>query len=102
MTCPTPTGPVRLDLRNQTCVMALQSLLNAYYTCLVGNQRVQVRFQERWTEYQKVDADKLREAYNTLYRQCPGAQAAGLPDLNPGLSARRGPPTRGFNVFPRM
>jgi hypothetical protein len=102
MTCPTNT-PTRLDLRNtSSCVEALQSMAQAYYTILTGNQRVMVRFQERWTEYQKGNVKELVNAYTTLYNQCPGAAAAGLPNLNPGLASRRGAPARGLNIFPRL
>lgn len=103
MPCRTSAVPQHLDMRNRaSCVEALSELARAYYSILSGQSKVMVRFQERWVEYQKANAQQLLDAYNTLYRQCPGAQAAGLPDLNPGLVARRGPPMRGFNVFGRL
>jgi hypothetical protein len=100
---PVPVSPTQYDLRQTTnCIDILRSLMSAYYAALTGNQRVIVRFAERWTEYQRVNVEELRMQYQILYNQCPAAKSAGLPNLNPALQARRGAPTRGFSHFGRL
>ena len=69
---------------------------------LAGQQRIEVRFNERWVTYNKGDATKLVETYTTLYSQCPDAKMQGLPDLNPAKRVKRGPPARGFQTFPHL
>jgi hypothetical protein len=76
-------------------------ILEAYETVIAGTQRTQVRFQERWTEFQKGNAMELRNYYVTVYGQCPAAARAGLPDLNPAMQVRRGAPARSLNRFDR-
>lgn len=98
---PANSGPPVFNM-TQDCVTLLRELHNAYNRVMSGNQRVTVRFGERWTEYQKSNVGDLLAYYQTMYSQCPGAQAAGLPNLNPGLQARRGPPVRGLSVFGRL
>ena len=99
-----PAAPtLSFDLRSSgTCLEMLNGMLAAYYQTLAGNKPVTVRFKERWMEYSKATANDLLAAYQTLYRQCPYAVTAGLPDLNPNNRVRRGPPSRGFQVFPRF
>lgn len=100
--CP-PTTQTQFDLRNTAdCAATLQELLQAYANALAGNRRILVRFNERWTEYAKPNAAALLVLYNTIYRQCPAAATAGLPDLAPGKQVRRGPPSRGMFMFPRL
>lgn len=94
--------PGSFDTTGQDCVGTLSTIYNAYLTALTGKQRTVVRFNDRWTEYTKVDAASLLTLYTTLFSQCPGAAAAGLPNLNPGLSAKRGRPGRGFFTWPRL
>lgn len=98
MACPTK----RVDTTHMGCAEAASAIYQAYLVAISGNQRISVRFNERWTEYNKANADHLLQQYNTLYNQCPQAKLAGLPNLNPGLKARRGPPLRGFSIFGRM
>ena len=91
-----------VDLRNATsCIERLRMLLNAYEAVMTGSQTTIVRFQERWVEYQKGNVAELRNYYQTLYVQCPGAQAAGLPSLSVS-PVRRGPPARGGFNFGRL
>lgn len=94
--------PGQFDTTGQDCVTTVTMIYNAYLTALTGKQRTVVRFNDRWTEYAKVDAPQLLTLYITLFAQCPGAQAAGLPNLNPGLAAKRGRPGRGFFAWPRL
>ena len=92
-----------IDVRSPTsCIDTLNQVLNAYYSVISGSQRVTVRFNERWAEYQKGNAEELRQLYMQLYAQCPNAAASGLPNLNPNLRARRGPPARGLTFFGRL
>lgn len=92
----------RFDVSSSTCVEALQQLFNAYMLVVTGKQSVVVRQNDRWLEYNRADADQLRNLYQTLYNQCPGAAAAGLPNLSPGLRVQRGAPARGLQVWPRL
>jgi hypothetical protein len=101
-TCP-PTAQTQFDVRNPaSCVQLCSLLLQAYYNVIAGQGRVTVRFQERWTEYQKGNVKELREQYMVLYTQCPAAKAAGLPNINPMNAVRRGAPARGLQIFPRL
>jgi hypothetical protein len=84
------------------CISTLQTLYAAYISAVSGKARTVVRFNDRWSEYSKPDAPGLLTLYMTLYAQCPGAQQAGLPNLNPGLAAKRGRPGRGFFAWPRL
>lgn len=103
MTTPGACPPGRYDVAATVdCVARLTMIYNAYLDCISGQKRVVVRFNERWSEYSKPDAPSLLSVYQTLYNQCPGAQAAGLPNLNPGLKARRGCPARGFSAWPTL
>ena len=77
------------------CVAQVSAIYQAYVAVVAGKSRVVVRFNDRWTEYARPDAPALLMLYQTLYAQCPGAQAAGLPDLNPNLRVQRGRPARG-------
>lgn len=79
-----------------------QQLLQAYYTTISGNKPTTVRFNERWVEYSKANANDLRDNYMSLYAQCPAAKQAGLPNLNPANMVRRGAPARAGFPFPRM
>lgn len=78
------------------CVAQVSAIYQAYIAAVAGKSRVVVRFNDRWTEYAKPDIPALLTLYQTLYAQCPGAQAAGLPDLNPNMKVERGRPARGF------
>ncbi len=102
--CPPASNSTTIfDVRNVTsCVGMLQQLFQAYMAAVTGQRRIIVRFNERWSEYQKVNVGELLVTYQTLYAQCPGAAAAGLPNLNPNNKVRRGPPSRGGFFFPRM
>jgi hypothetical protein len=101
--CPPATEQTTFDVRDaDSCIAMLQALLRAYITVVTGQRRVIVRFNDRWTEYQKSDASSLLAAYQTFYAQCPTAAAEGLPDLNPQKKVRRGPPGRGFHSWPRL
>lgn len=97
-----PPGAQRFDVRTSSCVDALADLFNAYMAIVAGANHIEVRYNERWVTYGKGNADALVTLYRTLYAQCPSAKAAGLPDLNPALKARRGPPVRGLSVWPRL
>jgi hypothetical protein len=95
--------PGRYDVSGTTdCVAKLSMLYEAYITAVSGKSRVVVRFNDRWSEYAHPDAPALLTLYMTLYAQCPGAQQAGLPNLNPGLAAKRGRPGRGYFAWPRL
>ncbi|WP_148043039.1 hypothetical protein [Methylocystis hirsuta] len=82
--------------------MRCRSLLDAYYARISGSQAIEVRFNERWVTYRHGDVAGLIEAYRIERAQCPSAAAAGLPDLNPGLRARRGAPASAVFTFPRL
>ena len=97
-----PPGQQSFDTNGLDCVQTLQTLYAAYLSAITGKQRTVVRFNDRWSEYSKADAAALLTTYTTLYAQCPGAQQSGLPNLNPGLSAKRGRPGRGFFAWPRL
>lgn len=84
------------------CVAQLRMLYEAYVATVSGQTRVIVRFNDRWSEYARPDADKLLTLYQTLYAQCPAAKGAGLPDLNPNLKVQRGAPARGFFRWPTL
>lgn len=102
-TCPPAAPPANYDVRNTAnCVVMCQTLLAAYYQVISGNQTTVVRYNERWVEYNKANADSLRDNYMLLYNQCPSAKAAGLPDINPANKVRRGAPARAGFPFPRM
>jgi hypothetical protein len=102
MNCPPVSrAPTPFNVRTD-CVGLLSSLLEAYYKILSGSQRITVRYGERWVEYQKANVEELRTQYQVLYNQCPNAAASGLPNLNPALQSRRGPPQRGFSTFGRL
>ena len=95
--------PGRYDVSAATdCVAKVAMLYEAYIAAVSGKTRVVVRFNERWSEYARPDAPALLALYQTLYAQCPDAQAAGLPDLNPNLKVQRGRPARGFSVWPTL
>lgn len=95
-----PSG--RYDVSGATsCIAKLSMLYEAYVTAVSGRQRVVVRFNDRWTEYAKADAQALLTLYQTLYAQCPDAAHAGLPDLNPNLKVERGRPARGVYSWSR-
>jgi hypothetical protein len=101
MTTPGACPPGRYDVSAATdCATKLSMLYEAYVQAVSGKSRVVVRFNERWTEYARPDAAALLTLYQTLYAQCPGAQACGLPDLNPNLKVQRGRPARGFFSWP--
>lgn len=92
--CP-PGQAQSFDADVPDCVQACSAIYQAYVAAIAGRTRVVVRFNERWSEYSKPDADKLLTLYQTLYAQCPYAKAAGLPDLNPNLKVARGRPAKG-------
>lgn len=95
--------PGRYDVSSQNdCVAKIAMLYEAYIAAVTGQTRVVVRFNDRWSEYARPDADKLLTLYMTLYAQCPGAALAGLPDLNPNLKVKRGRPARGFFSWPHL
>lgn len=75
------------------CRAVLQGLFKAYMQVATGQQRVRVRFNDRWSDYAPGNLPALRDLYTTLYNQCP--DRAGLPDLSPGRRVRRGPPLYG-------
>jgi len=97
--CPAPT---RIDASTLDCVANLRAILNAYEAAIAGNTAIEVRFNERWTTYNKVNATALLEYYRIRFNACPQARAAGLPALNPSARAVRGAPARGFWNFPRL
>jgi hypothetical protein len=100
--CP-PTKQTSFDVNSATsCVAMCQQLFQAYVNQMSGTQRIVVRFGERWTEYNRANGADLLVLYMTLYTQCPAAAAAGLPNLNPNMSVKRGAPARGFQTFPRL
>lgn len=84
-----------------SCVAKLSTLYEAYVAAVSGRTRVVVRFNDRWSEYARPDAEKLLQLYQTLYAQCPDAKAAGLPDLNPNMRVQRGPPARSMHSWRR-
>lgn len=95
--------PGQFDVQGATdCVSMLSTLYQAYIAAVAGKSRVVVRFNDRWSEYSKPDAPALLQLYTTLYAQCPAASMSGLPNLNPGLSAKRGRPSRGFFAWPHL
>jgi hypothetical protein len=103
MTTPGACPPGRYDVSAATdCVAKLSKLYEAYISCVTGTTRVVVRFNDRWSEYAKPDAPALLALYQTLYAQCPGAKAAGLPDLNPNLRVQRGAPAQGLFRWPHL
>jgi hypothetical protein len=93
---------VRYDASTNDCVANLRALLSAYENAIAGNTTLEVRFNERWTTYNKVNASALLELYRIRYRQCPHARNEGLPSINPGERAQRRAPTRGYWNFPRL
>lgn len=98
-----PTQQASFDLQSAaSCYDTLQGILQAYTNLLAGNTRVVLRFGERWSEYQRGNADGLKQLYMTLYTQCPAAAQAGLPNLAAGSRVRRGPPAQGIQFFPRL
>ena len=101
--CPPVQAPqTAFDFRSPaTCAEMLQGLLKAYYGAISGTQRVTVRYKERWSEYSKANAELLRQEYCSLYRQCPYAVTAGLPDLSAQSRVLRGRPARPAFFFPR-
>ena len=102
--CPVPANNVTtFNINNNAdCVTLLQGLLQAYTNLIAGSTRVEIRFGDRTSIFNHGNATQLQALYNTIYAQCPGAQASGLPSLNPGLRARRGPPVTGVQFFPRL
>lgn len=95
--------PGRYDVSGTVdCVARLGMLFEAYVSALTGKTRVVVRFNDRWSEYSRPDADKLLVLYMTMYQQCPAAKCAGLPDLNPANKVQRGSPARGMFRWPRL
>ncbi len=94
--------PSRYDVGGTTdCVAQLAMLYQAYTAAIAGQTRVVVRFNDRWSEYARPDAPALLTLYQTLYAQCPGAKATGLPDLNPNLKVKRGRPAIGLHTWSR-
>ncbi len=91
-----PPGSTQFDANTTDCVANLWALFQAYTATVTGKTRVVVRFNDRWSEYARPDAAALLTLYMTLRAQCPGAQAAGLPDLNPNLKVQRGRPATGY------
>lgn len=100
--CPPPPESEYRIRQGMSCIERLSQILTAYEALLSGQHRIIVWHNERRTEYQKGNAESLREYYNLLYRQCPDASGAGLPDLARGLQVRRGDPARGFHYFGRL
>lgn len=97
--CPPPPQQTEYDLRNAAdCKTFLQGLFQAYTALVTGQRRIIVRFQDRWTEYQKSNAAELQDLYRTVYATCP--DKSGLPDLNPNARMKRGAPARGFFHWP--
>jgi hypothetical protein len=100
--CP-PTTQTSFDVRSApSCAAMLQMLLQSYVNAMVGGRRVEVWLGDRKTYYQHTNLGDLLKLYQTLYAQCPQAALAGLPNLNPNLSVRRGPPGRSLNSWPRL
>lgn len=98
-----PPRQTSFDIRRgSTCVDICTQLLQAYFNVIGGNQRTTVRFNERWVEYNKGNAEQLRDTYMMMFAQCANARQAGLPDLNPAKIVRRGPAARGGFPFPRL
>lgn len=104
VSCPTPANDVtKFDMRNANdCLSFCRSLLQAYANTVSGNQRVEVRFGERWTVWNKANVAGLLNLYMSSYAQCPAAIQNGLPNLNPANRVRRGPPAGTVNFFPHM
>lgn len=100
--CP-PSQQTSFDMRNVAdCRQMLGELYQAYVNLLSGHSRIVVRFNERWSEYQKSNTTELLTLYTTMYSQCPAAATSGLPNLNPGNRSKRGSPARSFLGFPRL
>lgn len=97
-----PPGQQTFDASGTDCLATLSTIYQAYIAAVAGKSRVVVRFNDRWSEYAKPDAGALLALYTTLYQQCPAAATSGLPNLNPGLTAKRGPPGRGYFAWPRL
>lgn len=96
--CP-PGQAQSFDVQNAgSCINELRTIYNAYLAAIAGKTRVVVRFNDRWSEYGKPDAAALLTVYMTLYAQCPSAATSGLPNLNPQLKVKRGPPARNLRV----
>jgi hypothetical protein len=94
------------DLSSATdCRVILQGLFQAQIMAASGNTRTRVRVHDRWTDYSKANVIELQTLYRTIYGQCraAGTDMTGLPDLNPGLRALRGPAVRGIRgPFPHL
>lgn len=89
-----PTQQTDFDLSTSTdCREMLGGLLQAYVNVTAGNQRTRLRIGDRWSDFARGNAIELQKLYNIMYRQCAsaGADMTGLPDLSPGLRAKRGP-----------
>jgi hypothetical protein len=88
------SGPnvATIDFATMNCAQQCNALLNAYMKGLAGGQRIQVRHGDYWVEYRasnSADMAALRDLYRLVRGQCPAA--ADMPDLSPGLRAKRGP-----------
>lgn len=94
--------PGQYDASTADCVANLRALFGAYQAAVAGRTRVVVRVNDRWSEYARPDVPALLTLYQTLYAQCPYAEAAGLPNLNPNLKSKRGGPARGFFTWPHL
>jgi hypothetical protein len=77
-----------------SCRDNIIALINAHAKLVAGEQRVRVRFNDRWTEYGPGSVTFLEQTINLWQAQCPDADQAGLIQMNPGLRARRGRPAR--------
>jgi len=98
-TCP-PKGQTQFDIRKAVdCVAVLRELHDAYVQLITGNKPIELRFNERWTTYNKGNQEALLTLYMTYWNQCPRAAQAGLPDLNPNKAVRRGSPANNVNMF---
>lgn len=91
--CPPPAAS-EFDLAQcGECRTLLMQLFQAYTQAMTGNQRIRVRVGDRWTDYSRANVPELLTLYRTLFTQCAegGVDMNGIPDLNPGNRARRGP-----------
>jgi len=91
MTIPCQT----FDSTGMNCLAQLSMIYSSYTALLTGTRKVRVRHGAHFVEYQPAiagDVAALRELYEALYSQCPGAALSGLPNLDKGARVkRRGP-----------